>query len=241
MMRRLRNWLSSPGRAVNVSPVLPEFVASLRDSERILDLGSGQRRLHETAINFDIKPSEHVSVVGDAHFLPFKDEVMDKVIVTALLEHVKDPGLVVSEIHRVLKPGGEIYAEVPFIQGFHNDPGDFNRWTLEGTKQLFDGFVHLSSGVCVGPASGIVWICREFLEGVVPVPQLRPAARFIVGWLLVPLLYLDRFAARRHWANKIAGGFYFWGSRVANPVPGGDLIDGPYSTVRGRGVTDSGG
>ena len=85
-------------------------------------------------INYDILLQDEVTVVGDAHSLPFKSNVIDSIICQAVLEHVKNPNKVVDEMLRVLKPGGYIYSEVPFMQGFHADPDDYQRYTLPGLK-----------------------------------------------------------------------------------------------------------
>ena len=71
-------------------------------------------------------------MVGDAHKLPFKSQVFDSIICQAVLEHVSNPNKVVDEMLRVLKPKGHVFVEVPFIQGYHADPDDYQRYTLNG-------------------------------------------------------------------------------------------------------------
>ena len=61
----------------------------------------------------DIYRAETVSVVCDAHYLPYPNETFDGVWIQAVLEHVVEPWVVVAEIHRVLKKSGLIYAETP--------------------------------------------------------------------------------------------------------------------------------
>lgn len=56
-------------------------------------------------------------ILGDAHSLPFPDEIFDEVIVTCVLHHVEKPELVIQEIRRVLRIGGKAFILVP------NDPG----------------------------------------------------------------------------------------------------------------------
>ena len=77
--------------------------------------GSGTEKLFSTenisTVGTDIYSSKTVNVIADAHYLPFKNEEFDGVWIQAVLEHVVDPNLVVSEIHRVLKPDGIVYAE----------------------------------------------------------------------------------------------------------------------------------
>ena len=50
-------------------------------------------------------------VQGDAHHLPFDDNSFDVVYGRYILEHVFDPRRVVSEIRRVLKPGGHVFLQ----------------------------------------------------------------------------------------------------------------------------------
>ncbi|HDM10688.1 MAG: SAM-dependent methyltransferase [Deltaproteobacteria bacterium] len=51
--------------------------------------------------------------VSDICFLPFKDGFFDLVICSEVLEHVLDPGEAVSELSRVLRPGGDLVISVP--------------------------------------------------------------------------------------------------------------------------------
>jgi len=50
---------------------------------------------------------------GDAFSLPFPDETFDLVFHQGLLEHFRNPGDMLTEHHRVLKPGGHILVDVP--------------------------------------------------------------------------------------------------------------------------------
>lgn len=54
--------------------------------------------------------------VGEA--LPFAAERFDVVASYQVLEHVRDPAAVVSEVHRVLKPGGVFHFNTPNYMGF---------------------------------------------------------------------------------------------------------------------------
>jgi ubiquinone/menaquinone biosynthesis C-methylase UbiE len=49
----------------------------------------------------------------DGSTLPFVDEHFDAVVSFAVLEHVQDEAKALSEIHRVLKPGGDFLIAVP--------------------------------------------------------------------------------------------------------------------------------
>lgn len=56
-------------------------------------------------------------VLGDALQLPFADASFDVVCAMDFLEHVEDPGAVVAEVARVLKPGGAF-----FFHTFNRNP-----------------------------------------------------------------------------------------------------------------------
>jgi SAM-dependent methyltransferase len=50
---------------------------------------------------------------GDARALPLPDQSVDLVIATDVVEHVEDDKMAVSEIYRVLRPGGVVLFTVP--------------------------------------------------------------------------------------------------------------------------------
>ena len=50
---------------------------------------------------------------GDATKLPFDDNTFDCVVTSEVLEHIQDDVNVISELHRVLKPGGSLGVTVP--------------------------------------------------------------------------------------------------------------------------------
>ncbi len=51
--------------------------------------------------------------VADAHRLPYANETFDGVVLSEVLEHVKDPGVVLAEAARVLGPGGVMVVTGP--------------------------------------------------------------------------------------------------------------------------------
>ena len=81
------------------------------------DRGSGTDKLwnnKEIEIHsIDIYASDNVDVVCDGHYLCFKSDYYDGVWIQAVLEHVVEPNIVVNEIYRVLKPGGNFLPSVP--------------------------------------------------------------------------------------------------------------------------------
>lgn len=49
-----------------------------------------------------------VPTQGDATALPYEDDSMDAVVLTAVLGEIPDPGAALREVHRVLKPSGRL-------------------------------------------------------------------------------------------------------------------------------------
>ncbi|TVP97406.1 MAG: class I SAM-dependent methyltransferase, partial [Roseinatronobacter sp.] len=80
-----------------------------------------------------------IDLVADAHALPFPDRSFDSVIAIEVFEHLYDPKLAASEIHRVLRSGGEAVVTVPFMFRVHGDPQDYQRFTSSGLEALFGG------------------------------------------------------------------------------------------------------
>lgn len=92
-----------------------------------LNIGSGSRRFGKRTLNLDLLEARDVDIRGDLLHLPIKDESIDSVICTGVLEHVEDACQGVREIYRVLKCGGRVFFETPFMQTVHASPRDFCR------------------------------------------------------------------------------------------------------------------
>lgn len=213
-----------PMPTLNVMPlsVVREVQQALfRPGALVINIGSGAlsgcgRRLwknadtdHCTVFNLDIQPDTQVELVGDAHALPFADGSSDSVVLQAVLEHVVEPRGVIAEAERVLKPGGHLYIEMPFLQGFHADPHDYQRYTLEGLRHRLEKFEEIASGVSVGPFCALVWIIRDGASSSFRNPFLYATIRFAFGWLLGPLRYLDYLVRGNRAAVRLASEYYF--------------------------------
>ncbi|MEJ2273595.1 MAG: class I SAM-dependent methyltransferase [Woeseiaceae bacterium] len=90
-------------------------------------------------------------IFGDAQQLPLASGVVDHVLLLDVLEHLPHPEQCLAEIHRVLKPGGTVTIQVPFLYPLHDAPLDFHRWTRFGLQIAAKraGFV-ISSDEAVG-------------------------------------------------------------------------------------------
>lgn len=192
---------------------LRKLVEGLGSEARILDLGSGGRRLREGVISLDISYREGVDVVADALRLPFREGSFNLIVCTAVLEHVTRPETVISEIHKCCKKGGVVYVEMPFLQGYHGDPADYWRCTLPGLEELLKPFEKLETGVCCGPASALSMSLAMLPNTLFTSPLLRKLGLFSFGWTTFYLKYLDIFLAKAGGAHYLASAFYFLGRK----------------------------
>ncbi|MEN6407770.1 MAG: methyltransferase domain-containing protein [Thermoguttaceae bacterium] len=188
-------------------------------------VGSGARSLHDGPSGvrvacFDVYASPETDFVADAHDIPLPDGSVDGVWIQAVLEHVIEPDRVVAEIHRVLKPGGIVYAEIPFMQTVHEGAYDFTRWTDTGVRWLFRGFDRLDSGVALGPGSALAWSLNAALTGLF---RSRKIGRLLGTGLFFWVRFLDRLIPRR-FAIDTACGLYFFGRKADRTVSPKDVI-----------------
>jgi SAM-dependent methyltransferase len=191
---------------------IKSFVKSFPHDALLVDLGSGSRQIAKNVLALDIKFSPTLSAVGDGHHLPFKSESIDGVILQMILEHVINPREVLAEVRRILKRGGRIYCEVPFLFPIH-DRTDYSRWTVEGLTYICSIFEPIETGVCIGPFSALSALIRRAFTLYAPSLCMEAAIDLILGWLLWPLKYLDQWLPTMPDSQVVAGGIYFIGAK----------------------------
>jgi len=76
------------------------------------------------------------TVWGSGLDLPFLDRSFDTVFSSQVLEHVPEPGRMVGEMGRVLRPGGYLILTAPHMWGVHEEPRDYFRFTPFGLAYL---------------------------------------------------------------------------------------------------------
>lgn len=192
---------------------LREMLSGREEPARLLvvgggSIGRGMEPLYEEPsihlYSFDIYSSPFVQFVADAHEMPLADAFFDGVIVQAVLEHVLEPAKVVDEIFRVLKPGGVVYAETPFMQQVHEGAYDFTRFTESGHRFLFKEFDLISSGVCGGPGMQLMWSVDYFLRGIFRSRAAGKAGKLLFFWAQ----YFDRIMPQEYKIDGASGTFF---------------------------------
>ena len=113
----------------------PEMeVFGIDGDKKILDIAEKKRRNQRLAVQFDY---------GRAEALPYEQHKFDRVFSTLFFHHLNDSqkGIVLSEIFRVLKPGGEF-----FLADWGNPSNMFMR-CLFTIVRLLDGFENTRANV----------------------------------------------------------------------------------------------
>ena len=113
----------------------------------VIDVGCGQQPYRpclsgfKRYVGFDSVDApdrgDTADVLGDALALPFAGGSADAVLCTEVIEHVTDPGLMLSEFARVLAPGGFVLLTSPFTWQLHDEPHDYWRFTEYGLRLIF--------------------------------------------------------------------------------------------------------
>ncbi len=114
-----------------------ERLRELEIQGAVLDVGGGENSLYRDllpsgigydSLNIDPKIAPTFLVEPDGTF-PIPADSYGTCLCLNTLEHIYDARFVVSEIYRVLAPGGSVHITVPFIFRIHGHPDDYFRGT----------------------------------------------------------------------------------------------------------------
>ena len=155
-------------------------------------------------IGFDIYASPLVQFIADAHQIPLANESIDCVVIQVVLEHVLDPSQVVSEIYRVLKPNGLVYAETPFLQQINEGAYDFTRFTESGHRYLFKNFQLIKSGATEGPGTQLLWTIDYFNRSLFRSRRMGKIMKLLFFWVQ----YLDYCIPKEYWIDSGSDVFF---------------------------------
>jgi SAM-dependent methyltransferase len=139
--------------------ITDRFLASLGSHSRVLDLGCGSgirssllKQIHPNSEIYGVDRIERERVPHfviykkvdlDVEPLPYPDGFFDAIIFNHVIEHLKQPLQLGSEINRVLKRDGKIYVETPnwttiFVPSF-----GFKREQLDSPFNFYDDPTHV--------------------------------------------------------------------------------------------------
>jgi len=185
------------------------FAASLPAGARVLDAGAGEgayaryfSRQRYVGVDLAVGDPEwdysRLDAIADLAALPFPDGCFQACLNLVTLEHVREPVTVLSEIARVLAPGGRLLLVAPQEWEIHQAPHDYYRFTRYGLAYLIEraGLRALS----IEAAGGFFQLLArrllnalQFFRG----PWFAVAAVLAAPLALV-LPWLDRLDRERH-------------------------------------------
>lgn len=154
----------------------------------LLDLGCGDVPLYGlyrdrvssvTCVDWADSPLavRHVDHLFDLNEpIPLAGESFDTVVLSDVLEHLYEPKRALREVGRLLRPGGLLLMNVPFMYGLHGQPHDHFRYTRFSLgKMLSEAGLRVELIEEVGGGPDILYdLVARFLSGVPVVGQ--PAA-----------------------------------------------------------------
>lgn len=178
----------------------------------VYDLGCGEMPYRDWVLQFadryvgvDWSNSLHkikADILADLNEpLPIEDGVADVVLSFSALEHLREPETMVREAHRILKPGGSIVIQVPFMWWVHEAPHDYYRFTRFGLEYLLRkaGFTDIQVDANTG--FWVMWVAKFNYQTTRLIRGPR-ILRFGVAIVLRIIWFMGQRAARlldRRW------------------------------------------
>lgn len=181
-----------------------KFARGTETGMLVLDAGAGSgryRKLFDHAayeaadfaqLGTAYTPLDYVCSLVD---IPVEDDRFDRIIFNQVLEHIDEPPRVLAELHRVLKPGGQILCSCPLFYPEHQVPYDFFRYTKYALRKLFTdaGFEITYLRWLEGYFGTVAYQFDQMYRQLPRNPrQLSPGWRIVY---LAPLLWGTRFGA----------------------------------------------
>jgi ubiquinone/menaquinone biosynthesis C-methylase UbiE len=209
LKERLKRFLGKYYYTIGVNILAPNFPFNYRKAildrldpaqQVVVDIGSGNHRVHEEIICVDLFDYEAVDIVCDVEALPFRAESIDACVSRSMLEHVPNPHRVVSEFQRITRPAGLGLHLIPFLMPFHASPHDFQRYTDRGAALLFQDWDLVEQTAPTGPVSALLNVLVEFLAILFSFGRSDIKSILYLAFcaLLFPVKYLDApFVHRR--------------------------------------------
>lgn len=127
-----------------------KFLSKAATQKRCLQVGvkeSYGKKFEPNWVSVDrYDDREFIDYHYDVQDLQFEDGEFDAVACISILEHVPDPLRAIDELRRVLKPGCEIWVQLPLNYPYHAGPHDYWRASPSGLRVWMRDFTELSCG-----------------------------------------------------------------------------------------------
>jgi SAM-dependent methyltransferase len=172
----------------------------------VLDAGSGilpYKFLFSNNCNkyfaVDIKPEDGLDCVADLQSLPFKQDKLDTVFCSQVLEHTQNPYAVLKEFYRILKTDGNLILSVPHLSCYHELPNDYYRFTSNGISFLLTkaGFRITEVQECGSFFSFIGHLFSHIILGLVGRFTFLRSPLFSINYLLsLVFVFMDSLLGR---------------------------------------------
>jgi len=181
---------------------IDSFVKQYATDEHVLDIGAGHSPYSDSFPNrttLDNSNTHNPDIVADLHNLPIEDESYSFILCTEVLEHLYDPKKAVSELERVLKPGGTMILTTRFIFPIHDAPHDYFRFTEYGLKSLFSDWEMLVFEPEVDTQGAIADILRSIFYQT-QMNRFFKAIFLLIGFLLdqMPRFIKEEYFDKAH-------------------------------------------
>jgi len=144
-------------------------------------------------------------LVADAHHLPFRDSLFDCVLCLEVIEHVKSPDIVISEVRRVLRPKGSLVLSTPNAKTPTGNPFHLKEFSYQELLDFIEQFgfeISFSRGILVRYGWMVYAIFDKLLHSFCS-RLCQKSARILLGWLSEFLVRISFFSPARSF-------LYFW-------------------------------
>jgi len=147
-----------------------------------------------------------VDVIAGAYEIPLEDGHAETILMSAVLEHLEQPGRGLAEAHRLLAPGGHLILTAPLFWPLHEQPRDFFRYTPHGFRFLLEeaGFEVVEivplSGVWTTVSLQVSYALRRYRKG--PLAPVIDGLTVAVQWVAARWEQVD-FQPKFSWSHLV--------------------------------------